>query len=200
MLSPPSASSSRRATTQRPRSSWVSPPRRRIVVVNWTPDSAIGELLKRSAATRRRPAFASPPALWAARSTCAGCSPAGPVDLKFAHRLAIGSPARSSLSVHCLNPCDRGVILGIHPGVGPPDILSICRHFGRSREAELLLAMQKVEGSNPFSRFQRNLHLRICFCVRSRLVRLRHRVPNGHPPTNARRKRFRTSPFAGISR
>jgi hypothetical protein len=37
----------------------------------------------------------------------------------------------------------------------------------------VLLAMQKVEGSNPFSRFEKRTYLQAFFCVRSRLVRLR---------------------------
>jgi hypothetical protein len=57
--------------------------------------------------------------------------------------------------------------------------------------------MQKVEGSNPFSRFEKGLHLQLFF-VRSRLVRLRRRAPNGHPADNTRRERLRTIPFAGI--
>jgi hypothetical protein len=43
----------------------------------------------------------------------------------------------------------------------------------RAYEPELLLAMQKVEGSNPFSRFREGLHLQVflvgavgwCVCV-----------------------------------
>jgi hypothetical protein len=43
------------------------------------------------------------------------------------------------------------------------------------QETHVLLAMQKVEGSNPFSRFEKGLHLQVFFvaavalfvCVRS---------------------------------
>jgi hypothetical protein len=35
--------------------------------------------------------------------------------------------------------------------------------FNAGREARVLLAMQKVEGSNPFSRFEKGLHLQ-AFC------------------------------------
>ena len=44
--------------------------------------------------------------------------------------------------------------------------------FGMSCERELLLAMQKVEGSNPFSRSRKGLHLQAFFRVISRVVRL----------------------------
>jgi hypothetical protein len=36
----------------------------------------------------------------------------------------------------------------------------ICRHFETVWTTEQLLAMQKVEGSNPFSRSRKGLHLR----------------------------------------
>ena len=36
----------------------------------------------------------------------------------------------------------------------------------------MLLAMQKVEGSNPFSRFRKGLHLQAFFGYASRIVRL----------------------------
>jgi hypothetical protein len=47
--------------------------------------------------------------------------------------------------------------------------------FNSGREAGVLLAMQKVEGSNPFSRFEKGLHLQAFFvaavalflCIRS---------------------------------
>jgi hypothetical protein len=49
---------------------------------------------------------------------------------------------------------------------------------------QVLLAMQKVEGSNPFSRSREGLHLRSS-CVRSRLVRLRRAGPKPDPwPTD----------------
>jgi hypothetical protein len=41
----------------------------------------------------------------------------------------------------------------------------VCRHFGAFWESEQLLAMQKVEGSNPFSRSQEGLHLQGFFVV-----------------------------------
>jgi hypothetical protein len=44
--------------------------------------------------------------------------------------------------------------------------------FDAEREPRVLLAMQKVEGSNPFSRFQK-AGISRPFCVRSRLVHLR---------------------------
>jgi hypothetical protein len=59
------------------------------------------------------------------------------------------------------------------------DMSPICRRFGLICEAELLLAMQKVEGSNPFSRSRKGLHLQVFFRPRSRLVRLRRRVAIG---------------------
>jgi len=54
----------------------------------------------------------------------------------------------------------------------PAGDLPICRHFGPICEAELLLAMQKVEGSNPFSRSRKTCDLQVFFvspvgkCVR----------------------------------
>jgi hypothetical protein len=35
--------------------------------------------------------------------------------------------------------------------------------FSAERGARVLLAMQKVEGSNPFSRFEKGLHLQVFF-------------------------------------
>jgi hypothetical protein len=35
--------------------------------------------------------------------------------------------------------------------------------FGAGREVRVLLAMQKVEGSNPFSRFPKGVHLQVFF-------------------------------------
>ena len=37
-----------------------------------------------------------------------------------------------------------------------PDML-ICRHFCTLRAADVLLAMQKVEGSNPITRFRERM-------------------------------------------
>jgi len=49
----------------------VCRPGERIVVVNWTPDSGIAELLKTIGGyTPAPPAFASPPPLGAATTTC----------------------------------------------------------------------------------------------------------------------------------
>jgi hypothetical protein len=39
----------------------------------------------------------------------------------------------------------------------------ICRHFRPITGVELLLAMQKVVGSNPISRFAKGLHLQVFF-------------------------------------
>jgi hypothetical protein len=39
----------------------------------------------------------------------------------------------------------------------------IAGSFSAGREAGVLLAMQKVEGSNPFSRFGKDLHLQVFF-------------------------------------
>jgi hypothetical protein len=49
----------------------------------------------------------------------------------------------------------------------------LCRNIQRRTGGEVLLAMQKVEGSNPFSRSQKDLHLQVfsacavglCVCV-----------------------------------
>jgi hypothetical protein len=69
----------------------------------------------------------------------------------------------------------------------------------REREPSSLLAMQKVEGSNPFSRFEKGLHLQAflvcavgwCVCAAGH--------PMGTRPRNARQERLRTSLLAGIS-
>jgi hypothetical protein len=53
--------------------------------------------------------------------------------------------------------------------------------FGAGRDVRVLLAMQKVEGSNPFSRYWKGLHLQGLFRARSRLVRLLHSGPKPDP-------------------
>ena len=40
----------------------------------------------------------------------------------------------------------------------------LCRQFVTRFLPHVLLAMQKVEGSNPFSRFRKGLHLQVFFC------------------------------------
>jgi nucleotidyltransferase-like protein len=60
--------------------------------------------------------------------------------------------SKISLSVHCLNPCDLGPIPGTPSRDQPRRYRPICRHLGTISGGELLIAMQKVEGSNPFSR------------------------------------------------
>ena len=57
--------------------------------------------------------------------------------------------------------------------------------------------MQKVEGSNPFSRSQKRPAFAGLFRVHSRLVRLLRRAPNGHPAASTAQERLRTSRFAG---
>jgi hypothetical protein len=50
---------------------------------------------------------------------------------------------------------------------------AVCRHILEESAAPALLAMQKVEGSNPFSRFTKGPHLQVfsygavgwCVCV-----------------------------------
>jgi len=59
-----------------------------------------------------------------------------------------------------------------------PD-MPICRHLCILGAADLLLAMQKVEGSNPFSRSRKRPAFAGLFRGRSRLVRLRHRTMTG---------------------
>jgi hypothetical protein len=56
--------------------------------------------------------------------------------------------------------------------------LPLCRHVVRSSLPHALLAMQKVEGSNPFSRSRKGLHCRSFRCS-SRVGRLRHRTMTG---------------------
>jgi hypothetical protein len=68
----------------------------------------------------------------------------------------------------------------------------ICRDIPRCAESRALLAMQKVVGSNPISRFREGLCLQVFFvgavgwsgCIA------------GHPMGT---RRLRTIPFAGIS-
>ena len=54
-----------------------------------------------------------------------------------------------------------------------------CRTFLARSGSHLLLAMQKVEGSNPFSRFKKGLHLQDVFRCSSRVVRRRYRTMAG---------------------
>jgi len=49
--------------------------------------------------------------------------------------------------------------LETHPGISPTGIVRFAGIFGAISEGELLLAMQKVEGSNPFSRSRKGLQL-----------------------------------------
>jgi hypothetical protein len=77
--------------------------------------------------------------------------------------------------------------------------LSICRDESGKPVLQVLFAMQKVEGSNPFSRSRRGPVFAGLFCVRSRLVRLR---PVGLTPDSPRadRRPFQRKPlFAGHS-
>jgi hypothetical protein len=77
-----------------------------------------------------------------------------------------------SLSVPCLNPRYLRTTCGT-PARGLASRKSlVCRHFAGPWQTQQLLAMQKVEGSNPFSRSQKAC---ICrpFLRASRLVRLR---------------------------
>jgi hypothetical protein len=39
----------------------------------------------------------------------------------------------------------------------------VCRHIHVESPPHVLLAMQKVEGSNPISRFRKGLHLKVFF-------------------------------------
>jgi hypothetical protein len=65
--------------------------------------------------------------------------------------------------------------------------------IGAERETHLLLAMQKVEGSNPFSRFRKGLHLQAfflgavgwCVCITGH--------PMGTRADNTPRERLRES-------
>jgi hypothetical protein len=77
-----------------------------------------------------------------------------------------------SLSLPCLRPRHFGGILGRPPCRETRSYRRICRHFGAIAEAEQLLAMQKVEGSNPFSRSRERPAFAGLFRARSRLVRL----------------------------
>jgi len=62
----------------------VCRPGGRIVVVNWTPDSAIGELLKTMGGYMPAPpAFASPPPLWGSDKHVRRLFAGSPVDIEF---------------------------------------------------------------------------------------------------------------------
>ena len=62
----------------------VCRPGGRIVVVNWTPDSAIGELLRTIGGYMPAPpAFASPPPLWGSEEHVRRLFAGSPVDLEF---------------------------------------------------------------------------------------------------------------------
>jgi hypothetical protein len=43
------------------------------------------------------------------------------------------------------------------------EVAAFAGTFSAGAESHKLLAMQKVEGSNPFSRFQEGLHLQVFF-------------------------------------
>jgi hypothetical protein len=51
--------------------------------------------------------------------------------------------------------------LETHPGEGPEDIGRFAGIFGPISGTELLIAMQKVVGSHPISRFRKGLHLQV---------------------------------------
>ena len=76
-------------------------------------------------------------------------------------------PCPVSLPVHCLNPCDFGAIPGTPSWISPTEIGRFAGISQQSARAELLLAMQKVEGSNPFSRFEKACICRSFSCAQS---------------------------------
>jgi hypothetical protein len=53
--------------------------------------------------------------------------------------------------------------LETHPREGPADIGRFAGIFGPISGTERLLAMQKVVGSNPISRFVKGLHMQVFF-------------------------------------
>jgi hypothetical protein len=68
-----------------------------------------------------------------------------------------------SVSVECLNPWLLSGIGGLRSWILRALKVLICRPFARELRTPLLLAMQKVEGSNPFSRSLEGLHLQVFF-------------------------------------
>ena len=64
----------------------------------------------------------------------------------------------SRVPIRCPNsrgfPVNAGMPLGPLGDEKPP----LCRHIPKESALHVLLAMQKVEGSNPFSRFEEGLH------------------------------------------
>src|SRR5215208_4826639 len=74
-------------------------------------------------------------------------------------------PARSLCPFLVLTPGISAQFLEADPEMSRANTGRFAGVFGMTCEREQLLAMQKVEGSNPFSRSQKGLHLPGLFCV-----------------------------------
>jgi hypothetical protein len=122
-----------------------------------------------------------------------------------AQRRRTGSRRRGTLSAACSvrfqSPNRRDLTgKGGHcrrklSAVKPP----ICRDIWQSASRRVLLAMQKVEGSNPFSRLQKGPRFAGLFRSASRLVRLRRAGPKPDPGLTRATRPIRRRLFAGKS-
>ena len=80
---------------------------------------------------------------------------------------------RSLSPLQSANPRDLSVKNGDDGRPLSTSKLPFAGMSGQSTSPQVLLAMQKVEGSNPFSRSRKGLHLQVFFRVTSPVVRLR---------------------------
>ena len=84
----------------------------------------------------------------------------------------------SRVPIRCPNsrgfPVNAGMPFGPLADEKPP----LCRHIPKESALHVLLAMQKVEGSNPFSRFAKGPHLQAFLLLVSRIVRLLQETMN----------------------
>jgi hypothetical protein len=75
---------------------------------------------------------------------------------------------------------------------------AVCRDILTKTALQALLAMQKVEGSNPFSRFQEGLHLQVffvpavgwCVCIAGYQMGTRRPMRGGSDSEQARLQAF----------
>src|SRR5215207_9720174 len=104
------------------------------------------------------------------KRSCSRLGVTGHSALRVSETLDTDRPAR--LPIHYPNSRGLPVKAGNSPTGSDARKRSVCRHIDVESPPHVLLAMQKVERSNPISRSQKACTCRP-FCVRSRLVRLR---------------------------
>src|SRR5215204_5806135 len=93
--------------------------------------------------------------------SCSRLGVTGHSALRVSETLDTDRPAR--LPIHYPNPRGLPVKAGNSPTGSDARKRSVCRHIHVESPPHVLLAMQKVEGSNPFSRFAEGLHLQVFF-------------------------------------